>query len=335
MNLRVNIRQLKGLIWLGCAGLFLWDGWTFWEIYEKKQDDRYDSQPLGHFEEQLFRGAGEVPSVERGRSLPPEEAYVALWQAKVDGTDPYDKAPVVVEKGPDTAPKQALKKIEDVLEVGLIFWATDPARRFVAVEYKEAQAAEAMDGKTRRLHLSQGEPLAPPYDEAPYNARIVAIDQQTVTFQWGEDEQVITPGLGREGTGVPVADWKPGDMRDPTEAYAKAPAESVYVEEGVWLIGSDDRKQLGNVLGEQLKVRTRHPSTGERSFLEITDVEEGSLAFKYGAKPGMKIISVNSIPMTSQAAAINWAKANPDLPEYVVKYEHQGVEKTVTFYNKP
>lgn len=334
MNLRFNIRQLKGLIWLGCAGLFFWDGWTFWEIYEKKQDDQYDSRPLGHFEQRLFDGAGEVPSVERGRSLPPEEEYVALWLAKVDGTDPNAVERVEPTNKPDVAPKAVLKKIDEVLEVGLIFWATDPARRFVAVEYKEAQAAEAMDGKTRRLHLSQGEPLAPPYDEAPYNGSIVSIDQQTVTFQWGEDEQVITPGLGREGTGVPLKDWNPGDMEDPTAAYSKAPDESVYLDDGVWLMGREDKQQLGNVLGEQLKVRTRHPPEGGRSFLEITDVEEGSLAFKYGAKPGMKIISVNSIPMTSQAAAINWAKANPDLPMYVVKYEHQGVEKSVTFHNK-
>ena len=334
MNLRVNIRQLKGLIWLGCAGLFLWDGWTFWEIYQKKQDDQYGSRPLAHFEQRLFDGAGEVPSVERGRSLPPEEAYVALWQAKVDGSNPNEEPKQPLDELPKEAPKAVLKKIDEVLEVGLIFWATDPARRFVAVEYKEAQNAQAMDGKTRRLHLSEGELLAPPYDEAPYNARIVAIDQQTVTFQWGEDEQVITPGLGREGTGVPVRDWQPGDMQDPTAAYPEPPAESVYLDEGVWLVGTEDRKQLGNVLGEQLKVRTRHPTTGERSFLEITEVEEGSLAFKYGAKPGMKIISVNGIPMTSQAAAINWAKANPDLPMYVVKYEHQGVEKSVTFHNK-
>lgn len=337
MRARFNIRQTKALIWVACLGLFVWDGWTFFDIYQKKQKDAYKARS-GEYYGQLMRdGAAEVEGVNTGPSLPARSQYETVWTALVNGEDPNPEP--IETKGPETPkPTKTLKKIDDVLEISLVFWSSDPATRFVAIEYKEAATGAAALGKARRLHVSEGEQLRPPYDADPYNARVLEIRPQQVVIQWGEDEEVIDPGLGRDGKGVPNTDWDPSVKSDPFEDYEKPPAESVYLEEGEWLLGTADKEQVARdphaFLQDQVRVRTIAPKTGQRSMLELTHVEEGSVAYRLGARTNDRIISVNGIPMTSTSAAVNWFKANPDEGTYVVRYERSGAEKTITFHTK-
>ncbi len=337
MRTRFNIRQTKALIWIGCLALFAWDGWTFFDIYQKKQKGTYTARSGDYYGQLMRDGAADVPEVSRGPSLPARSQYETLWTAFLDFRDPN---PEKIETDTGEAPVvvKTLKKIEDVLEVSLIFWGSDAATRFVAIEYKEASPGAPALGKQRRLHISEGEPLRAPYDAAPYNGRVLEVRAQEVVIQWGEDEAVVNPGLGRDGKGVPVNEWDPNTKADPFEDYERAPAESVYIAEGEWLLGTVDKQAVADdphaFLQEQVSVRTIAPKTGERSMLELTNVEEGSLAYRLGARSKDRIISVNGIPMTSTSAAINWFKANPDEGTYVVRYERAGALKTIKFHSK-
>jgi C-terminal processing protease CtpA/Prc len=112
----------------------------------------------------------------------------------------------------------------------------------------------------------------------------------------------------------------------------------VQVAPGEWVIGSRDIEKVRvdpqRFLAEELNVRTVTMPKGERTQLEINHVEDGSLAATYGARKGDRIISVNGIPMSSIAGAINWFKQNSDLPTYVVVFERSGQEQSLTIHVK-
>jgi len=338
MRPRLNIRQLKTFIWVACLGLFAYDGWTFFEIYQKKEGKEYAPRAGELFGDMLHSRVEEAPQVTTGQQHD-KDRYEKLWLALVEGSDPnYVEPEAVAGTDKPVEVKPTLKAIEDVVEVSLVFYSPDPLSRFVALTYLGDDDPRAADGKQRRLHLREGEALKAPYDEAPYNAVIKEITEQQVVFNWGDEDAVLDPGLGRaDRPSVPLKDFEiPLAGANPAEAYDAPPDDSVYVEEGVWVMGTNDLDDLaanaGDMLGNQVKIRSRTPSQGERSVLEITSVDENSLVFKYGGRAGDKIISVNGFPMTSTAAAVNWFKANDNLPSYVVKYERQGQTKTTTIH---
>jgi hypothetical protein len=239
--------------------------------------------------------------------------------------------------------------LSTILDVGLIVYSGNPVERFVALTY-QADAGKAAGGtpaagglptagKQVRLHLSEGDPLKPPYDVAPYNGKVLRIGLQEVVFQWGEvgQEVKLTPGLGSDGKGLTMDQFHVSPVEDPSAGVAVA-EQSTQLKEGHWLMGTKDLARIKEdpqrFLSEELNVRSVTASSGGRTELEVPEVKDGSLAAQYGVKSGDKIISVNGFPMSSISAAINWAKANPDLPEYVVAYDHAGQTKVVTIHVK-
>jgi hypothetical protein len=343
MQVRINIRKTKGLIWLLGAGAFVFAGWTFYDIFTQKQDKHYDARSSSYFKKDVLQRNVPDQPVSTTKKFYPREDWEKLSDCLIDGTvREKEKAPDQLAKNPTAPP------IDTIVQIGLIVWSPQPAERFAAITYKSGGGAPPAPAgappttvatKQERLHLSEGDPLQPPYDASPYNGKVVKIDEQEVTFFWGEGEVTITPKLGRDGTGQPARIFGvSGPEEDPAAALTASPQDTTQLKPGHWIIGTKDReradKDLKVFMDEELNVRTLTPSGGGRSSLELTDVKAGSLAAQFGAQKGDRIISVNGIPMNSVSGAVSWFKQNSGLPSYVVVYERNGKLDTVTIHSK-
>ncbi len=335
MQLRVNIRKLKQLVWLVCVLTFVYAGWTFFDIYTAKERGDYSARKGTVFEELLRKHVNDQARDRHPKGFYEQARYEALWTARTDGSrkpPPEQPKPTEVE-----APKKVVEPLDTIVGISLVLYSVDPVERFVAITYL-ADARTAPEGKATRLHLSEGDPLMPPYDKEPYFGSVKSIGLQAVTFTWGEGETTLTPRLGTSGEDKPLDQFRVAERVDPTASITEAPDESIEVQPRVWVMGKRDltrlREDPQRFMEEDINVRTITATGGGRTQIEITEVKQGSLAEKYGAKVGDRIISVNEIPMSSIAGAINWAKANPDLPEYRVVYERAGQQYTWTFHVK-
>src|SRR5262245_37574865 len=343
MLLRVNIRKIKALIWLASAGIVVFAGWTFYDIFTMKQQKHYEHRSRDYFITDVLKANVHEQVGSTKKPFYPQAEYEKIWDTYIDGTlRPPPKGPedVVVDKPPEEKPVPA---IDTIVDIGLVLWAPQPELRFVALNYKAgggaaaaapAGGASATVTKESRLHLSEGDPLKPPYDSAPYNGKVLHIDEQEVTFQWGKGEAKVTPGLGVSGPAPPLKLWSVPEQQD-VAADMPAPQKTTLITPGNWLMGTDDlehiRKEPQAFMDQNLHVRTVTPASGGHSSLEITeDPAPDSLAAQFGAKKGDKLISVNGIPMSSLSGAMNWFKQNSDLPEYVVVYEPAGTGKQET-----
>jgi len=335
MHVRVNIRRVKQVVWLLCVATFAFAGWTFFDIYTSKERGDFTARKGAVFEEVLRRHVNDQARDRKPKGFYPQERYVKLWEARVDGS----RKPVV--EATDTLaapePERVVPDLATILDISLIMYATDPVERFVAITYK-ADAKTEPEGKVSRLHLSEGDPLAPPYDADIYNGMVKSIGLQEVTFRWGKGEVTLTPKLGAEGNQKPINQFDVAEKVDPTADIKQEPDDSIEVQPRVWVLGKKDRSRMEadpqRFIEEDINVRTITAAGGGRTQIEITQVAQGSMAEKFGAKAGDKIISVNEIPMSSLASAINWFKANSNLPEYRIVYERAGQVQTWTVHLK-
>jgi hypothetical protein len=336
MAFRVNIRRLKQLIWLACVLALVYAGWTFFEIYSAKQEGRYSARKLTYYDQVLRQEVNESDRLQRQKVFYEEDRYQKLWETLVSGERREVEQPIGPEE--ESAPPEiVIPDLATILEVGLVLYSSEPYGRFIAIRYLD-EGEEAKDGKRRRLHLAESDPLKPPYDAAPYNGEVLRIGLQEVTFAWGGEEVTLTPELGTRGEGVPLNRWNVDESEDLLAGYDAAPERSVQIAPGHWLMGTEDIEQVATdphrFLSEDVNLRTITPPEGGRSFLEITDVAPGSIVASYGAQQGDRIISVNGIPMNSVPGAIAWFKQNPDLPSYTVVYERAGKEQSTTIHVK-
>lgn len=333
----MTIRKLKALLWfLGFAG-FLGAGYTFYDIWEGKREARFDPRAPEYYHQLIRRDLDQVNDTGKRNAYYSEDRYQKLWQARIDGSWP---APPKVADPADAVDRDTtpvIEKLAEVVEVSMILWSADPLDRHIAIQYLKDKGAKGPREKTRSIHLSEGGVLRAPYDEPPYNGRVLEIGQQIVRFQWGDDEVELTPGLGRDGKARPLSEFSIAMAEDPTAGYDGPPADSVELGPGRWLLSGKDRNEMADnaekILREDLIIRTVPPSQdGGRSSLQLKKVEPGSLPAKYGFQSGDRLISVNGVPMTSEAAAINWYKANPDLSAYQIVYERAGAQKSITLH---
>jgi hypothetical protein len=334
----MTIRKLKALFWfLGLLG-FLGAGYTFYDIWEGKRSGRYQATEPEYYHELIRRDLHLVEEDAATQSYYSKERYETLWTARIDGSWPAPPKELTEGADQGNTPTQVqLEKLDEVVSISSIIWSTEPFDRFIALHYLKDQALTGPRGKAQTIHVSEGSVMRSPYDEPPYNARVLAIGAQTVTFQWGDDEIVLSPRLGSDGTGVPIAQVTIPLADDPTEGFDGVPDETVEIAPGRWLLGQNDLEEIRadpqKILSEDLSMRSLPPpADGGRSSLELTKVKDGSLPARYGFASGDRLISVNGIPMTSQVAAVNWYKANPDEPAYTIVYERRGAVKSTTIH---
>ncbi|MCB9897245.1 MAG: hypothetical protein H6825_04495 [Planctomycetes bacterium] len=361
--MRVNIRKLKGLLWLLCVVVLALGCWTFWGIYQDKQTGRYESRKSTDIQK-IFESEQSIAEAPPPTTYYPADARDSLWLARIDGTvEPPPAQPKDDSKTDDTPKKIVVPNLETVIDVSLIVSSDEPSGRFIAVEYDAdltpggaaAVAAASAAGrspsvaaagappisKERRMHLAEGESLRPPWDGAPYNGRVEKISRQEVTFHWGEGEVVLRPQLGATGDATPLSEFDIPEIAD-VLANVEVQDERQVLPDGSILMGRTDlaaiREDAGKLLGEDVVAQSVTPDASKEgdsnSYILLKNVAPNSLAAKYGFKSGDHVISVNGIPMPSVTAAMNWAKANSDLPTYVVVYERLGQKVTATFHVK-
>ncbi len=339
----MNIRKLKSLLWLTAFLALLLAGYTFWDIYMgKTQEMRYESKDDDHYDIVRDRDIDRDKSFTAGPTSYAASDYEQIWLARIDGSvEPVIKLDEGTDKLAEENKVVILESIEDVVQVGMLLWSSDPLSRLIAVEYTNegpgSSAVNAEGGvKKRRLHLTEGEPLREPYDAAPYFGKVLSIGQQEVIFQWGEDEVPMTPGLDSSGDGMPIDKVTFKDTDALLADVGEWPDDTLRRDDGSYLIGTNDRDEMaesGDALKNQLNARAVTPTGGGRSSIELTDVKPGSMPARFGFKTGDRIISVNGHPMGSVAEAINWGKNNPNEPQYNVLWQRLGVEQTTVIYS--
>jgi len=341
--MRINIRQLKSSSWVACGMAGVLAVHTFWDIYQgKKVEKRYEHRDETYFSEVLTRDIDYGAKETMGPSMYLPEDYQKIWTARIDGSvKPVDK-PAGPLGGEEAAAKgPPVPKLQEVVKVSMLLWSADPTARIAAVEY--LQTGPATPGsqeaavKDRRLHLTQGEPLSPPWNAPPYNGRVVRIDPAEVVFQWDQGEVVLRPGLAPDGGGLPIDQVEFDSEEDVWAALDEQPADTQRRDDGSIIIGLKDQTFLAEggaqkVLEEQLTARTITPSGGGRSSIELSNVAAGSLPARFGFQSGDRIISVNGHPLASVAEAINWGKNHPNEPQYHVVWERKGVQQQTTIH---
>ncbi|MDG2150004.1 MAG: PDZ domain-containing protein [Planctomycetota bacterium] len=337
----MNIRKLKSLLWLAACLALLLAGWTFWDIYQgKTQELRYQSRPSTYFSEVLNRDIEADRSFNAGPTSYAVADYEQIWKARIDGSvEPVAKKPGTGQDGSNKPKEVQLEKLDEIVAVGMVLWHEDPIYRLIALEYVKDDSSFGLEssGKRRRLHLTEGELLKAPYDEAPYFGKVLRIGHQDVAFQWGAEEVTLTPGLDSSGDGLPIDQITFAAAVDLNSEFDEWPADSIQRIDGSWVFGENDLREFadgGDQLQSQVRARSITPSGGGRTSIELTDVEEGSMPARFGFKTGDRIISVNGHPMSSVAEGINWGKNHPEEPQYIVLWERLGVEETTVIHNK-
>lgn len=337
---RLNIRTLKSLSWLAVVLAFAWAGFIFWDIYEgKEKEGRYEPRLRSVFVEILESRTDEARDFRDSRNTYGKNDQEKPWLVRTDGSvKPKPKPPESEkDKGPKQPVEKPLEKLSDVINVSMVVWSNDPLDRFVAVRYAEDAKEPSVNAKSRRLHLSPGDPLRSPYDAGRYNGKVLSIDKQAVTFSWGGEEVTLNPPLGRDGEGERADLWNVRERPDVLAEFGGArPAETQRLSDGSVIIGTNDIdvfRSRGAEIFESIGPRTVTPKNSSDGMVELTNVPEDSIIRSYGFKSGDRIISVNGIPMSSTSQAWNWYEQNPDLPSYHVKYESSGQEKSTTIHN--
>ncbi|GJM22317.1 MAG: hypothetical protein DHS20C15_22320 [Planctomycetota bacterium] len=338
MAFRLNIRTLKSLSWLAVVLALAWAGLIFFDIYEgKNKEGRYASRPRSEIGEILQRDTADARDFRDSRNTYTTEDQQKAWLARTDGSvKPPPPKPVDPTTKNDTPVVKALEKLETVLKISMVVWSNNEPSRFVAVRYTDDAKPASVNSKAKRLHLSPGDPLRSPYDEAPYEGKVLSIDRQAVTFSWGGEEVTLTPPLGRAGDGPLIGQVEFGEREDVlAEFNGQRPKETRTLDGGALIIGTNDIatfKENGPEIFQSLGIRSVTPKNG-RTMLELSEVPNNSLIKSYGFQTGDQIISVNGIPMSSKSSAWNWYEQNPDLPRYEVKYLSAGQEKSKVIHN--
>ena len=71
MQLRVNIRKLKQIVWLLCALTFMGAGWTFFDIYTAKERGDYSARKGSVFEDLLKKHVNDQARVRQPKGFYP------------------------------------------------------------------------------------------------------------------------------------------------------------------------------------------------------------------------------------------------------------------------
>jgi hypothetical protein len=206
MALRVNIRKLKQLLWL----LACWPSPTpVGPSTTSTPPSRRASTPRASsrcFEDILKRDIDDASRNKHKAAAYTADRYEKVWQALVNGEvrkgaeDPR-RRPLRSPPRPWCPARRRHRDLDGALRA-----RSGAALRGPVLQGRGAAggaAAGAHRGKVRQLHLSEGDPLKPPYDAPPFNGKVLAIGPQEIKFVWGEGEATITPQLGVAGKGLP------------------------------------------------------------------------------------------------------------------------------------
>ena len=331
LSVRVHVRQWRALIWLGTLALGAFCVWNGWSIFKKHQAKKYVPRQNIYFEQLISAAVG---SIDEGEvKLAAWSDYAAIARGcPINGYEPPKPEPKVEPQEPEKLPE---KPISDVLTVTAITSAPDDLGR-VVVKYKD----ETVKPMSRdEVVLSVGAPLAYPYEGEPFHGRLKAIKTDSAIFDWCGKDVVLHPMRKEEAKGVgtgpeaakPVEQGLTAAEREQLEKN-KNQKKSLRVGENTYLIGSDDYKDIAAKPDEYLREARISDVKGPNGQKEVVVGQirpNGYLARTYDIQPGDAIISINGVPVTSRAQALNWARENVH-EKYVVVMRRKGREVTKT-----
>jgi len=335
MRLFVNTRKVKSILWgfnvLAVLGVLF----VLVTILNKEREGEYKARSSVDFSNKMEAGA----TVERGgpRGRKDVLSYSSLWNARIDGSV---RASLTEVANTDTSLIPENEPLENVLELSMILHTPDaPEQSKVRVRYLKDVTVE----KTLSLDLwsKEGDHLKPPYDAAPSSGKILRIGEKQVVFAWFGREVVVGPKSFQSDAdrNLATSRGEEGFPEDPLKTYRKNPPEETEeFREGHFAISSQEYNQVTKgyeKLLDEVKLTTySNPETGKEA-IKLASVEQDSLVHRRGFRRNDILISINGIPISSKAAAVNYFKQHPKEGRYVVEIDRMGrrVYKTFIYDN--
>jgi len=329
-----NVRKTKGILWmlngLAVVGILF----VLVTIVKKDRAGEFRSRSSEVFKKKLL---SEITANSHGTTrIRDINKYSALWKARIDGSPRKD-----LSKGGDTEPKPLVPENEpigNVLEITMLVYAPkDSHESKVCLHYLKEGEVKEVKSIRKKLWSREGDPLSPPYDAPPSKGKILKIEESRVVFSWFGKETALEPK-----SFVSPADAAMGKTKDhtfphdPLKKYRKRPPkETLEVKPGEYALSRKEYRLVTEGYDQILKkvslATYRNPKTGKES-IKLGSVGKDSIVARRGFSTGDILISINGIPVSSKAGAINYFKQHPHEGKYTIEIERMGRRVYKTFY---
>ncbi len=332
-GMRLQTRHWRALTWLATLGVAGGAGSMLWTIVKNFRDGHYKSKSSSDFNAIIEAAVGSIPKDQVG--VTPKADYAHLWTTPYNG---YVKKPdKPVETAPPPPAEPTKKPIGDVLSVKAVTYAPDDGGR-VVVEYKDDK--DKGNAHTDQIILKVAGKLVQPYDVAPFNASLKTIKANSAVFNWCGEEIEVHPTRKEEASRGSAPTAKGAKGTTPSDENLKLIEQHKDAKETInlggekYLIGSDDRDSInknGDKFLEDITIKTRQGADKKPEVVLGGIRPKSTLATNYGLQNDDVVVSINGNPVASKNQAIQWARDNPNLPQYDVVIRRKGKDITKTY----
>lgn len=364
--MRLKVQTIKTLVWFGCAlscaailGLLVY---IFLRVVPEIKDANKKRQK--DLTARIQKAVGVQPTIkarERAQAINWGELE-NLHKLNVTGKEPPPPpAPDEIVDGNAPPP---LQPIHEVLVVrSVISKSNNPSGGFATIHYKAdpetplpSPPVTVAPGVVPPRHvpgtvggyIQVGDTLRDPYNKAPFHAKVVAIAQDGVEFEWGGERVKVMPPTLPQPQDVNAVRTLPGlNDTDPSAAGGDASggaesrranpaalAESKAINENDWYIGTDELARLekeGKDLLDEIELATTTAKSEKRMRLQMKKVPEGSLAHQRGFRDGDILRTINGEDMSNKSNIVKYFETNSRQSKFSIEIERFGSKVTKVF----
>ncbi len=331
----MNVRRTKTIVWLFNALTILCVLFVLVSIVKKEREGEFKPRKSEVFMVKLrSKISTDDRSAKRSRNI---IKYSALWKARIDGSRRKDPN-LEKKKEPDVfRPKN--EPISNVLEIAMILSSPQsPKESKVRLRYLKENELDKEKELVLHLWSREGDPLKSPYEKPPSSGKVLRIEESQVVFSWFGEETSLGPKSFVSAADKAMEKSADGNTfpEDPLKKYRRRPPkETVEVATGQYAICEDEYKRVTKnpeALLDSVSLTTfTNPETGAKS-IKAGAVKQDSLAHRRGVRQGDVLISINGIPISSKAGAINYFKQNPNEGKYTIEIDRMGRRVYKTYY---
>lgn len=365
--MRLKVQTIKTLVWLGCAiagaailGLLTY---IFLRVVPEIQDKSKKRQK--DLSSRIQKAVSVSPTIkarERAQAINWPELD-NLHKLNVTGKEP-PPPPERTDSTDENAPPP-LKPIAEVITVRSVI-AIDgaPTRGYATIAYvgdpdppinpppvpvsgvvpqKQARHKPQVSGG----YITVGDTLRDPYDKPPFSAKVVAVLNEGVEFEWGGERVIVSPPLMApidpdpetmpgldDAEAVDVTGGGAGTDVAPQRAPRVPQAETTAVNDNDWYIGTDEMARIekeGESLLNEIELSITTPKNDKRPRLQMKVVPEGTLAHQRGFRSGDFLRTINGEDMSQKSSIVDYIKRNPKQSVFSVEIERLGTRITKVF----
>ncbi len=354
MALRMKVQTTRSLlflgVFLGVAAILFLVSRLFIDLKKKTLFPQIPPDKISEAANKASPSKG-VEASGSGEGARDYKAARVIWELNITGKEP--EKPADVAGSQPTA--QTEKKLEDVINVMLLFWAPEPEKRCAKIAYDEDLNATPVPAnavvapgtnrgrqkpETLPTYKRIGDKLRAPYDGPQYNGKIVDITKEAVICEWyGKQVEVKPSRIDTSGVDKKPVQKLPG--LDPNDPDASQPAEMIELKNDSpmgangWFIGTDTRdlveRDYEKLLDTIELAPDFDPRVRGRIRLKISKLPDDHLAAKRGFEVGDVIKKVNGVDISSKASLANYIKENKSLSNYSIEIERRGSTITKEF----